>query len=94
MIIRFLSPLTFGIYLIHINPATVSWIYKEILPIKELVDSGNFDVFWGLISLTILLFIISAFCEYVRSKLFLLLGIESRVYNIYQKIFAFVVRYF
>lgn len=94
MIIGFLSPLTFGIYLIHINPATVSWIYQEILPIRELADSGKFGIFFGLIGFTILLFIISAFCEYFRSRLFLILGIENRIYNICQKIFAFVTKYF
>lgn len=93
-LIQFFSPLTFGIYLIHINPATTSWIYKVVFPIKELADNSKFGIFLSLIGFTILVFIISAFCEFFRNRIFLILGIENKIYNFYQKIIVFINKYF
>lgn len=94
MFIQFFSPLILGIYLIHINPATMSWIYKDMFPIKEFADDSKLTMLFSLIGFTILIFIMSAFCEFLRIRIFVLLGIENRIYNFYKRVYIFICGFF
>lgn len=86
VLIKFFSPLTFGIYLIHINPATVSWIYTDLLPIREVAGNTVKGVLLSLICFTSLIFLISAILDFLRDRLFSYLKIEKRVYRVYERV--------
>ena len=68
-IVLTLSPLTLGVYLFHVHPLT----FRRILPnIYSLVDGQKFVIFVAIILLmTLLIFIVGAFIEYLRKKLFI-----------------------
>lgn len=68
-IVLTLSPLTLGVYLFHVHPL----IFRRILPnIYSLVDGQKFVIFVTIILLmTLLIFIVGEFIEYLRKKLFI-----------------------
>lgn len=78
-IIGVLSSLTFGIYLIHINPTIISWLFKQVLPIKTFAGTQPFSVLLSLLLFTILIFSVSCLLEYFRKQLFLLCRVHSKI---------------
>lgn len=81
-IICLLSSLTFGVYLIHINPATKFWLFKELLPIKSFAGTQAFNVLVTLLLFTIIVFSISCILEYMRIRLFDLFKVNSKIENL------------
>lgn len=78
-IICLLSSLTFGVYLIHINPAIASWLFKQVLPIKMFAGTQPFNVLLSLFLFTVLIFSVSCLLEYLRKQLFLLCRVHSKI---------------
>lgn len=81
-IICLLSSLTLGVYLIHINPATKFWLFKELLPIKSFAGTQAYNVLAALLLFTIIIFSVSCIFEYMRIQLFNLFKIDSKVENL------------
>lgn len=78
-IICLLSSLTFGVYLIHINPTIASWLFKQVLPIKMFAGTQPFNVLLSLFLFTVLIFSVSCLLEYLRKQLFLLCRVHSKI---------------
>ncbi|MBR6533534.1 MAG: acyltransferase [Clostridia bacterium] len=67
-LVAFLSPLTFGIYLIHDHPNAREFIWNKLFPLKNISLSWHL-IFCVIIS-SLIVFFISAILEYLRIKLF------------------------
>lgn len=84
--IKFLAPLTFGIYLIHINSGIVNWLFQELLPIKDCVDQTGWVVFLYILSFTVLVFTVCALLEKLRMILYeyftRVIDIEKKILNL------------
>lgn len=85
-LIRFLAPLTFGIYLVHIHPATASWIYQEFLPVREVAGRSPWTVLVSLFGFALLVFCVSALLEYCRSRLFVAFRVEERIGRVMRRL--------
>lgn len=85
-LIKFLAPLTFGIYLIHINSGIVNWLFQDLLPIKDCVDQTGWVVFLYILSFTVLVFTVCALLEKLRMTLYALftrvIDIEKKILNL------------
>ena len=84
--IKFLAPLTFGIYLIHINSGIVNWLFQELLPIKDCVDQTGWVVFLYILFFTVLVFTVCALLEKLRMTLYecftRVIDIEKKILNL------------
>ena len=84
--IKFLAPLTFGIYLIHINSGIVNWLFQELLPIKDCVDQTGWVVFLYILFFTVLVFTVCALLEKLRMILYeyftRVIDIEKKILNL------------
>ena len=67
-IIRFISPLTFGVYLIHDSPEMRSYMYENIFHCSQMYDLPA--AFLIMIAFAIATFIACAACEFLRRELF------------------------
>lgn len=66
-ILRF-STLTFGIYLIHVNPQLSTILWNEILvPVRYLEYNNKFFIYMFIV---ISLYLVCSFIEYIRQKVF------------------------
>lgn len=85
-LIKFLAPLTFGIYLIHINSGIVNWLFQELLPIKDCVDQTGWVVFLYILFFTVLVFTVCALLEKLRMTLYecftRVIDIEKKILNL------------
>lgn len=85
-LIKFLAPLTFGIYLIHINKGIVNWLFQELLPIKDCVDQTGWVVFLYILFFTVLVFTVCALLEKLRMTLYecftRVIDIEKKILNL------------
>lgn len=85
-LIKFLAPLTFGIYLIHINSGIVDWLFQDLLPIKDCVDQTGWVVFLYILSFTVLVFTVCALLEKLRMTLYesftRVIDIEKKILNL------------
>ena len=71
-IVLLISPLTLGVYLFHVHPL----IFRRILPhIYSLIDGQKFVIFViNILLMSLLIFIVGAFIEYLRKKLFIFIS--------------------
>lgn len=72
--IKFLAPLTFGIYLIHINSGIADWLFQDLLPIQDYAHQDGLTVLACLLLFTMLVFTVSALLEKLRQMLSAFLG--------------------
>lgn len=77
-IIIFAAPLSFGVYLIHVHPASWIALRREIPKLAEQLDYA----WWITITGGLILYIICLFCDWGRAKLFKLLQIDRLAENI------------
>lgn len=73
----FLSPLTFGIYLIHDNPETRTFIWKTVLKPYQFLDSPMLIPY--AFGCAILVFAVSGMVEYVRMRVSRTFGMRRLV---------------
>jgi len=74
-IISFIAPLTFGVYLVHVNKV----IWKNII-LNRFADFANFSTYkmvLAIIIAVIAVFVVSAFIEFIRIQIFKLLRIKK-----------------
>lgn len=71
-IVLLISPLTLGVYRFHVHPL----IFRRILPhIYSLIDGQKFVIFViNILLMSLLIFIVGAFIEYLRKKLFIFIS--------------------
>lgn len=72
-IILFISPLTFGVYIIHCNPLIFKKIYVELLQIQKYTTSSNYLII--MLLKCALLFIVCISIEKLRQLIFKLIGL-------------------
>lgn len=72
-IILFISPLTFGVYIIHCNPLIFKKIYVELLQIQKYTTSSNYLII--MLLKCALLFIVCILIEKLRQLIFKLIGL-------------------
>lgn len=65
---KIIAPLTFGVYVIHENPALKSILYDKILH-TEICYNNNYEIFIAIISI-LAIFWICIGIEFIRKKLF------------------------
>ena len=97
-IITFFSPLTFGVYLIHMNPSIYKFLWFNILNVRNNVNTYKFIAIFSI--QIFLLYCLCSFIEFLRQKIFekLLINkvvmnfsvrVEKGVLNLISKIFAY-----
>lgn len=75
-IIRFVSPLTLGVYLIHDNPRVREVLWQEWFPLSSM--ERNLLLPLKTISIVLLIFVVCITIDYLRARLFAVL--EARIW--------------
>lgn len=84
--IKYLAPVSFGVYLIHENPYTRINIIKKIFP--SFIEFNAVTLFFAVLGSAVAIYLICGIIEFLREQLFKLLRVKKTLAKIEGKVFG------